>query len=1077
MVARRARDGTRDCIAVPRLDAGSVAEALDNEAARARGFDSHQAQGLGAVGQRSATALRRALSVQPTEQTPHWAQSRSAADLAARQAKTAALLAGQWTAGSPEHAVVSGDRDALVRLAGGDVGYESLGLEFDALTGSDPMLSRSGSTWRLVNPNEAWLLLAAHLLNADIVYRFIGVATEVLEERDPLDDLSGNEHFEAQLRGVGRKYSRALRLGVARTLALLCIHGSGVSLNGGRDASDLARRCVQQLLEPDDDTGTSIATRVRRLAELGEVMPLLAEAAPDEFVAAVDQTLQPRPEAARLWFTDSRDDLGVAGTSSPHAHLLFALEALAWLPSCLPYVADILLRLEVLDPDGRLAHRPAATFAAIFSYWAPQTGIDNRDRREVLRGLHDRLQSPSVDSGLVRALAQLLAALIPRRGSLIMSSTPPQIREYQLPSERVAGEVVADYVGEVVELLVSVTEHRVRERRDAAAMLDLIETSGGITAATSLPPRARDRLWALSEEALSIFEPDELTEVAQRLQGLIRFHRSYREADWALPADETDRLDRLVHQIAGDPAIQVDPLEANLWLFAEYHPDLGDGITRRDDTAAYEQTLRTRRAAAVGEVTRAEDFSGLYRLAARAEAHGRAAPVAVIGLALEELESKPSDDADSDQPLLDGGIETRMLEALDLPVDDRANSSEERRQAAVAHGYFFARLRRIRQGGDHGWAWLSELLQREGMTTAQQARLVELTDDCPRAWQEAEALGPEVLIAYWRLMQWYRLDDNSDYLEEIARGLLSVGRATDAAELLASHDETSVLEPHRRAELAADALEALALTDVAQSASVVEAWHITQLLDSLARYFPLTEDNLDEPLRQRLTQLEMVYATLRRLGEPAPFIHDRMSLDPCSFVEVVSLAYPRSNVRTLDLTPHDDATPDPPARPRIPQMTAYHILTSWKRPPGSDSSGTVDYNRMKAWIDDAQQLLDIEDRRDVGDRHIGQVLSAAPPDPSDKVAPPIPIRRLLQDQPSPELVRGLGSGLLMGPTGLKSGWVAELVAESQQAHQEAQRHSATIAARWPRTAQLLRQVAEAHRHEAGSWQDDADTID
>ena len=168
---------------------------------------------------------------------------------------------------------------------------------------------------------RAWLLLAAHLLNADIVYRFIGVATEVLEERDPLDDLSGNEHFEAQLRGVGRKYSRALRLGVARTLALLCIHGSGVSLNGGRDASDLARRCVQQLLEPDADTGTSIATRVRRLAELGEVMPLLAEAAPDEFVAAVDQTLQPRPEAARLWFTDSQDDLGIAGTSSPHAHL------------------------------------------------------------------------------------------------------------------------------------------------------------------------------------------------------------------------------------------------------------------------------------------------------------------------------------------------------------------------------------------------------------------------------------------------------------------------------------------------------------------------------------------------------------------------------------------------------------------------------------------------------------------------------------------------------------------------------------------------------------------------------------
>ena len=1075
--ARRARDGTRDCVVVPRLDAGSVAEALNNEAARARGFDSHRAQGLGAVARRSATALRRALSVQPTEQTPHWAQSHSAAHPAARQAKAAALLAGQWTAGSPEHAVASGDREVLVRLAGGDIGYESLELEFDALTGSDPMLSRSGSTWQLVNPNEAWLLLAEHLLNADIVYRFIGVATKVLEERDPLDDLSGDEHFEAQLRGVGRRYSRALRLGMARTLALLCIHGSGVSLSDGRDAADLARRCVQQLLEPDDATGTSIAARVRRLAELGEVMPLLAEAAPDEFVAAVDQTLQSHPEATRLWFTDSRDDLSVAGTSSPHTHLLFALETLAWLPSGLPDVADILLRLEMLDPDGRLAHRPAATFAAIFSYWAPQTGIDHRDRLEVLRGLHDRLRSPGADSGSVRALAQLLAALMPRGSSLIIPGTPPQIREYELPPERVSGEVVSDYLGEVVELLVSVTEHRVRERRDATAMLDLIETSGGVTTATSLPPPARDRLWALFEEAFSMFELDELTAVGQRLQGLIRSHTSYSDADWALPADETDRLDRLAHQIAGDPAIPADPVEANLWLFAEYHPDLGDKITRRDDTAAYEQTLRTRRTAAVGEVARAEDLSGLYRLAARAEADGRAAPVAVIGVALEDLESGLGDDADSDQPLLDGDIETRMLEALDLPVDDPANSSEERCQAGVARGYFFARLRRTRQGGDDGWAWLSELLHREGITTAQQARLVELTDDCPRAWQEAEALGPAVLTAYWRLMQWYRFDDDSGHLEDIAQGLLSVGRAADATELLASHDETSVLEPHRRAELAAHALEALDQTGVAQSASVADAWDITQLLDSLARHFPLTEGNLDEPLLQRLTQLEMVYAELRRLGEPASFIHDRMSLDPRSFVEVVSLAYPRANARTQDLTPHDDATPDPPAQPRIPQMTAYHILTSWQRPPSSDGSGAVDYNRMKAWIDEAQQLLDLEDRREVGDRHIGQVLSAAPPDPSDNIAPPIPIRQLLEERPSPELERGLGSGLLMGPTGLKSGWVGELVAESQQAHQEAQRNATTIAARWPRTAQLLREIAEAHRQQARSWQDDPDPID
>ena len=1077
VVARRAVDGTRNCVVVPRLDSRAVAEALNTAAARARGFDFHQAQNLGAMGHRSATALRRALSVEATTQVPHWALAGSHSNSAARQAKTAALLAGQWRAGSPEYASVSGDREVLVRLAGGDIGYTELELELGSLTGPDPMLSESDSTWRLVNPNEAWWLLAEQLLTADVLHRFLRVAVEVLGERNPLDDLSGAEQLAAQLRGVGRRYSRALRLGVARALALLCSYGSQLAGPGNRDASDLAKRCVGNLIQPDDEQNMSVSARVRRLAELGEVLTLLAEAAPDEFISAVDRTLQPPSEAAQHWFTDSWDDLSVAGTSSPHTQLLFALETLAWLPDHLADVADILARLEVLDSGGRLANRPAATFAAIFSYWAPQTGIDHRDRLEVLRGLHDRLLSTSANSGRISALARLLTSLMPRPGSIIMSSSSPQIRDYQLPPERVSGEVVFDYVAEVVELLVSVTEYRVRDCRDAAGMLDLLQTPDGVATATSLPPTARECLWVLFEQAISMFEPDELSAVGQRLEGLIRSHSAHPDAGWALPADEIDRLDRLARDIAADRDVPAGPVEASLWLFAQFHPDLGQEISRTDDRTAYEQALRTRRTDAIGEMVQAEGLNGLFRLAECAEADGRAAPVGGIGVALEELESHPRYDTEGGQFPSPAEAEAQMLDALDLPASDAATSSSQRCHAVVAHGYFFARLRRTRQGGSDGWAWLSDLLHREGVTAEQQARLLELTGESPRAWLEAEALGPAASTAYWRLMHWYRLDNASDHLEDITQGLLSVGRAADAVELLASHNETPTLEPRRRAQLAADALEALALTGATQSASAVDAWHITQLLDSLQQHIPLTEDNLDEPLLQQLTQLEMAYAQLRRPDEPAPFIHDRMSLDPRSFVKIVCPAYPRADERVQDLASDNDASPGPYAQPSVPRMTAYHVLTSWQRPPGSDSSGAVDYSRMKAWIDEAQQLLDTKDRREDGDGHIGHVLSAASPDPTDGIAPPIPIRQLLEEGQTPELRDGLGSGLVRGPTGFRCDWVGQLVAESQQARQEAQRNATTIAARWPRTAQLLREVAEAHQHEARSWQDDPDPID
>lgn len=1074
VAARRARDGTRDCVVVPHLDSRSVAGALDSAEARDRGIGFRRAQELGSLAARSASALRRELSVDPTIRLPGWAQADADSSVTARRAKTAALLAGQWTAGSSlESAATSADREVLARLAGGDLDYETVELELRVLTGPDPMLAWSGSGWRLVNPNEAWLLLAGHLLTADAIHRFILVAAEVLGERDPLRDLTGDERFEALLQGGGRRHSKTLRLGAARTLALLCIHGSNVALPNNQEAADLARHCIQQLFEPDDD-GTAVAARVRRLAELGEVLPLLAEAVPDEFMAAVNQTLQPLPEAARAWFTDAWDGLGGAAMSSPHIDLLFALEPLAWLPDCLPYVADILLRLQMLDPGGNLANRPAAMFAAIF-YWAPQTGIDHRDRLEVLRGLHGRLRGSGADGDSVRALGQLLAALMPRGASLIMSSSPPRIREYELPPDRVTSEVVSNYFDEVVELLLSLTEHRVRERGDAAALLDLLEPSAAVTTATSLPPGARDRLWALFEEAVSIFEADELSSVGQRLQGLVRSHKSYPDADWALLPAETNRLDRLAHQIAGDQAVPADPIEENLWLFAEYHPGLGHGIARRDDKAAYEQTLRTRRAAAVGEVARAEGLSGLYRLAACAEADGRGAPAAVIGAAIEELESGPN--ADSDQPLLAGGSETRMLEALDLPADDAANSPEQGRQVAIASGYFLARLHRTRRAGSDGWVLLSGLLHREGVTASQQARLIELTDDGPRAWQEAEALGPGALTAYWRLMQWYRLDNADDHLQEITQGLLSVGRSFHAVDLLASNNEASALEPRRRAELAADALEALAESGEAQSVSASAAWDITQLLDSIAQHLPLTQYNLNDPLLKKLTRLDMIYAALRRLGEPAPFIHRRMSLDPSSFVEVVRLAHTRTNEQPQDLNPLTEMTPDPSVRPLISRMTAYHILTSWQHPPGTDNPEALDYDRMTAWIAEAQRRLDVENCREVGDRRIGEVLSAAPADPSDGIAPPVPIRQLLQDGQTPELERGLKSGLLMGPTGVKSGGVVELAAEAQQAHQQLERNAAKIAAHWPRAAQLLREVARAHGRQARGLQDDLDLID
>ena len=988
VVARPARGSTRVGVVVPRLDSGSVAEALDNAAARRRGIDFHRAQELGALGRRSASALRRHLSIDPVIRSPLWARTDTASSLTIRRAKTAALLAGAWTAGASEQAATEGDRNALAELAGGNLDYETVEAELGAVaTGADPMLAMSGSTWRLVNPQEAWQLLAGHLLTADVVSRFLRVATDVLSERDPLGGVSGVERLSAQVQGVGRVYSQHLRHGLARTLALLCTHGHDLSIGRPYAAAARARHCVDQLLRGEAEDSVRIAVRVRRLADLGDVLPLLAEAAPAEFVSAVDRTLRSPSETAGLWFADTGDDSFVGGPSSPHTALLFALETLVWLPDHLADVADIMFRLEAVDPGGRLANRPSGTFSAVFSAWAPQTCIGPQERLEVLTGLRDRLVDQADGSTHLSALIRLLARLIPRDGSVVIPISRPQIRDYQLPLARRDHDVESQYVGEIIELLLSLVEHRVRQRRQADGLLDVLETPGGVTTATLLPPSARDRLWTLFEEAPTMFAPEELTTISQRLMGLARLHHNYPEAAWALPTEETDRVARLAEQIAAAQPVPNDPVEANVWLFEDWDPHLGSGTSPADDLMAYDQELGERRATAVGEVIRIAGLNGLRRLAARAQANHSTDPVGVIGVALEEAESQARDADTTSPPLPVGDIKTRLLGALDLPVDGTAASADELHAAQIAQGYFAARFRRKQRVAGDGWAWLGELLRGDDLTVNQQARLTELTRDHPRAWQEAETLGIATLAVYWKLMNWHGLGHDFEHVEDVVRGLLRVGRAGGAIALLAIYDSDTSLEPDRRFELVVEVLEAL---DPSQITEPIHPRYIKKLLDFLAQHRPLTAHNLNEPLMRRLTQLEIAYAAIRDPDEPTPFIHDRMALDPSTFVQLVCIRYRRANVQPEDHDPYADMSPDELALRAEQAKAAYRILSGWRRPPGLDSAGLVNYEQLRIWMDEAQQLLDEKDRRRIGDEHIGRVLSTAPPDSTDGIAPPSP---------------------------------------------------------------------------------------
>ncbi len=234
---------------------------------------------------------------------PTWAQSPSRTTLAF-------LLVGQWRPNS------DADRDAFSTLAHETAAaIETLCAELSRRP-ENPVRIHHGrfgtTTWQWSSPGDAWESLAPHI-TLPLLQDFRELALRVLSEADPKYTMAPEERFYAGIQGKVRTYSAELREGIAQTLCRLSFSDDSLrSVPGGRRGTATAASIVRELLKKD----------WLAWASLSDVLPLLAEAAPTEFLDALDQSL----------------DAGVAGVShlfveegeytAPHTGLLWALERL-----------------------------------------------------------------------------------------------------------------------------------------------------------------------------------------------------------------------------------------------------------------------------------------------------------------------------------------------------------------------------------------------------------------------------------------------------------------------------------------------------------------------------------------------------------------------------------------------------------------------------------------------------------------------------------------------------------------------------------------------------------------------------
>ncbi len=341
-----------------------------DEALKSLGIDENDARRLSLNCGRSWTVFRRNHAKNPTIRRPAWLDHPYAPILS-----TLCLING-WASDR------DADRSFVEKVAGKPyTQIETDLIELERL--DDSPVIRIGSIWKAKSALDL-LAVFGERISDDQFNRFFAAAKEVLATPDPQLELPDEERYKAVILGKAHPYSGLLTEALSDSLIKLAVRGGDLPALQFQQIEGRVTAFVRDLLHNADE---------KRWLSLSGRLPALAEAAPESFLAAIENSLAQDNAPVRALMEETQGS-GLFGRCW-HAGLLWALETLAWKPELLSRVCLILAALTTTDVKGNWANTPANTLVDIFRSWFPQTGANIEQRIAVLDVLIKRFPDAS----------------------------------------------------------------------------------------------------------------------------------------------------------------------------------------------------------------------------------------------------------------------------------------------------------------------------------------------------------------------------------------------------------------------------------------------------------------------------------------------------------------------------------------------------------------------------------------------------------------------------------------------------------------------------------------------------------
>lgn len=944
---------------LPRIRRDAAEKAL-----RAMGFSRDSANKFATLARRSLSALRRKLAITPNIQQPAWAKPQEA------QVLLAPLLVSAWKDSC------EGDREALAQLS--MMPYERLKEHLVRWANEpDPPIRKVGDIWMIAAQEDAWRLLAKYLTN-DYLQRFENVAIDILSELDPVFELPRKKRHTASIYGNFFTRSRYIRVGIAETLALMVTLSSEVSFSDNITGDDVAQKSISLLMkkvENNADLWASIAYQ----------LPLLAEAAPDVFLNAVNTGLSGENPILVNLFQDQTS--GTVLISSPHTGLLWALETLAWHPNHLSQAALNLAQLTRLDPGGRFANRPAASLRDIFVCCYPNTTAPLNSRLQVIDTI--RRQEPEVAWHLLlNLLPKPHSAVSPNHGTKWRDWVPDHrtqitIQEYLKATKAILHKLLSDAGTDVARWCSLITEIASMTDEQQESLLIHLER---------LEPQE--------------FSSKERSHICDCLRRETTRHQDFADAKWAMPTEQVRRLEQIYTHFKPDNLV-----DRHQWLFKD-NVEL-PGI-RHNSWEEQEKKLEDCRTEVLQEILKVQGWDGVLKLSEQL------VNPALVGQTLAGAELLPID------------VDSFLEDNFKVPEAWRSQMAQ---RFVMVNAY------------NRGEQWIEARINAnlERWTSEQYGEFLLCLPFDISLLNRLDAANNEVQQYFWSRTQKASFL-NVNQADRVLTRLIKFQRFHFATKTLQRSVEKihGIISPERIAQVLYLSIQAPPEPDFDIS---IFSYCSSKLLDYLEK---------TKISRERLVHLEWLYLQINKHYRSPKLLYEELSTNPTFFVEVLQCIFPSEN---------EPLSEEQSAKAKTFAKLAWDLLESWNQMPGVQEDDSVDAEFLREWVIGARKLAAECGRTEIADIYIGNSLASSPTDETDGVWPHRAVRDLIEELANSAIQIRLCTQVCNN----RGATIRRLTDGGQQERifvEQYQGYAKQIRDQWPRTAAVLRDLAQMYRRNA-----------